>query len=390
MKLVELKEVVDSIEYGYTASACPEKIGPHFLRITDIQDNHVNWARVPYCDCPKNGASRYRLQAGDLVFARTGATTGKSYLIEDLPEEAVFASYLIRVRPSAVTDPKFLSYFFKSSHYWHQINENATGAIQPSVNGTKLSRLKIPLLSNEKQKEIVRVLSAVEAAIDKRREAIGLLDDFLKSTFLDMFGNARSNSKKLTVRKLIDVARVIGGGTPSKNCPAYWRGIIPWVSPKDMGGEEILDTEDHITDLAVNKSATCLVPKNAVLIVFRSGILAHSVPIALAGREVALNQDMKALIPKNKEMMPLYLYGFLNASTEALLQCVKRGATVQSMDSERFRSFPILVPPLKQQLKYVDISENCRNLKQKMKSSEFELQNLLNALMQKAFKGELA
>ena len=87
------------INYGYTESASAEKVGPHFLRITDIQDNGVDWDTVPYCPIDASDLPKYRLTDGDIVFARTGATTGKSYLVSN-PPESVFASYLIRVQLS--------------------------------------------------------------------------------------------------------------------------------------------------------------------------------------------------------------------------------------------------------------------------------------------------
>ena len=108
---VAVKDMADSIQYGHTASAIERKDGPRFLRITDIQDGRVDWSAVPSCDIPKEDIPKYRLSSGDLVFARTGATTGKSFLIGDCPE-AVFASYLIRVRVSAHVESRYLAAFF--------------------------------------------------------------------------------------------------------------------------------------------------------------------------------------------------------------------------------------------------------------------------------------
>src|SRR6266481_1608404 len=95
----EIKELVavSAINYGYTESASSEPVGPRFLRITDIQNDQVDWNSVPYCKIEPADLPKYRLANGDIVFARTGATTGKSFLVAD-PPEAVFASYLIRVQ----------------------------------------------------------------------------------------------------------------------------------------------------------------------------------------------------------------------------------------------------------------------------------------------------
>ena len=151
---VAVKDMADSIQYGHTASAKARKDGPRFLRITDIQDGRVDWSTVPSCDIPKADVPKYRLSAGDLVFARTGATTGKSFLIGECPE-AVFASYLIRVRVSAGVDSRYLSAFFQSPDYWRQIQGGKRGIGQPNVNGTVLGEIQFPVAPLPEQRRIV-------------------------------------------------------------------------------------------------------------------------------------------------------------------------------------------------------------------------------------------
>ena len=138
----KLNDLSQSIMYGHTASAIKECSGVKFLRITDIQKGAVNWDSVPYCECSNKVIEKYSLQKGDIVFARTGATTGKSYLIKSSPEKTIFASYLIRVRPNDKVDPKFLARFFETPNYWNQIQANSRGATLPGVNATKLKELK--------------------------------------------------------------------------------------------------------------------------------------------------------------------------------------------------------------------------------------------------------
>lgn len=151
---VPIKDMAESIQYGHTASAIARKDGPRFLRITDIQEGRVDWKEVPSCDIPKEDIPKYRLCAGDLVFARTGATTGKSFLIGDCPE-AVFASYLIRVRVSAGVDPSYLSAFFQSPDYWRQIEGGKRGIGQPNVNGKVLGDVQFPIAPLSEQRRIV-------------------------------------------------------------------------------------------------------------------------------------------------------------------------------------------------------------------------------------------
>ncbi len=98
----KLSDLASSIDYGVTASACNEPLGPKFLRITDIQDGAVNWDSVPYCQCSSRERRALQLLDGDIVFARTDATTGKSFRIRSAPSESVFASYLICVPKSEI------------------------------------------------------------------------------------------------------------------------------------------------------------------------------------------------------------------------------------------------------------------------------------------------
>jgi type I restriction enzyme S subunit len=97
-------------QYGFTASAQSNPVGPKLLRITDLQEDTVDWESVPYADCDSQTRDDYRLAPGDLVIARIGATTGKAHLLEKCPE-AVFASYLIRLRTKPSLAPDFLGFF---------------------------------------------------------------------------------------------------------------------------------------------------------------------------------------------------------------------------------------------------------------------------------------
>lgn len=134
---VQVQEICEIIDYGYTASADFTVAEPRFLRITDIQDGQVHWEQVPGCVISPSDETKKRLVDGDIVFARTGGTTGKSFLIQNLPR-AVFASYLIRLRTNNRAVPQFLYLFFQSDDYWRQISESAQGAAQPNVNATSL------------------------------------------------------------------------------------------------------------------------------------------------------------------------------------------------------------------------------------------------------------
>ncbi|WP_299462951.1 restriction endonuclease subunit S [uncultured Microscilla sp.] len=190
---VELKEVSDRIHYGYTATAKKNKAQDDckYLRITDIQNGQVNWSEVPFCDIPKSEISKFQLNKYDLVFARTGGTVGKSYLIKDqVPKKAVFASYLIRVKINKSIEPKFVYNFFQSLDYWEQINLNKVG-LKTNVNAQILAKLKFNLPPLPEQRAIVakieQLLSELDAGIASLKKAEAQLKTYRQAVLKKAF-----------------------------------------------------------------------------------------------------------------------------------------------------------------------------------------------------------
>ena len=159
---VKLRQVADKIQYGYTSTSSLDAEGPRYLRITDIQDSRVEWLAVPRVAASQDVIDLYRLAPGDIVFARSGATVGKSFLVPDQAEESVFASYLIRVRCNAKSIyPPFAAKYFHSLAYWKQIVDGSSGTGQPNFNATKLSQIDVPLPPVPEQRRIVTKLDSL-------------------------------------------------------------------------------------------------------------------------------------------------------------------------------------------------------------------------------------
>ncbi|MGI6556222.1 MAG: restriction endonuclease subunit S [Pseudoramibacter sp.] len=143
-----------SIQYGYNAPA--QKTGRiKMVRISDIHNNKVAWNQVPYCDIEENEIPTYTLKKNDILFARTGGTVGKSYIVKDIPEEAIYAGYLIRTRYSELLEPMYLKYFMESALYWKQLKNGTIATAQPNCNGKTLSKMILPIPPAGEQKRIV-------------------------------------------------------------------------------------------------------------------------------------------------------------------------------------------------------------------------------------------
>jgi len=200
-RVVRLGEVAEKPQYGFTAAAQRDPVGPKMLRITDIQDGNVNWNAVPYCECGIEDIPKYLLEAGDILFARTGSV-GKAFLVSSVPEPSIFASYLIRVRVDrAKLDPQFAFLFMQSSAYWSQIASQTHGAVQPNVNATQLRSLLLPLPPLSEQREIARILQAVDAKIDAEQARRAALEELFKSLLYHLM-TGRVRVKDLKVRGL--------------------------------------------------------------------------------------------------------------------------------------------------------------------------------------------
>lgn len=145
-----------------------------------------------------------------------------------------------------------------------------------------------------------------------------------------------------------------GGATPSKAVGRFWTGDIPWVSSKDMKSDVILDSADHISPEAVESCSVSWIPKDSVVMVFRSGILARTVPIAMAGRDLTINQDLKALLVGDK-VQPRFLFYLLRSKMDELLTLASRGATVHRLDFAQVRSLQLALPPLPEQKRIVAV-----------------------------------
>ena len=176
--------------------------------------------------------------------------------------------------------------------------------------------------------------------------------------------------------RLDKICKSFSGGTPSKNNALFWQGNIPWVSPKDMKEFYLIETEDHISEDAVAKSSTNIAPENSVLIVFRSGILQHTIPVAVTTRKMAFNQDIKGLIFREASFQPMqHIFSIYQSKLLPLL--VKHSTTVQSINTAQFNKFEIPVPPIAIQSAIVAKMDAAYSSK---REKETEAQRLLDSI----------
>ncbi|MCA8988719.1 MAG: restriction endonuclease subunit S, partial [Planctomycetaceae bacterium] len=185
-------------------------------------------------------------------------------------------------------------------------------------------------------------------------------------------------ASKVVSAPLVSLVSITGGGTPSKQVPEYYTGNIPWVTPKDMKSWLIDDAEDHITEEAITSSSTTLIDPNAVLVCIRSGVLAHTLPVAINRVPVTLNQDMKAF-RCSEQLHPSYLARFLKWYSPRLLQTV-RGTTAHNLSMDVVKQIEIPLPPLSEQKRIADILDKADAIRRKRQEAIGSFDDLSDSL----------
>ncbi|WP_434135311.1 restriction endonuclease subunit S [Pseudomonas luteola] len=422
---IKLEDISEDISYGYTASSNSEGVGPKFLRITDIQENKVVWDLVPYCNIDNAKKSSFLLSDGDLVFARTGATVGKSFLIKGSIPESVFASYLIRVRPIKRELSSYLGYFFKSLDYWKQITEFSSGIGQPNVNGSKLKALKVPLPPLAEQTRIAQKLNELLAQVDTLKSRIDGIPTLLKRFRQSVLAAAVSGRLTEDWRKVLEVpkenptpfksalvfspseqgrlpkkwswemltklALLESGHTPRKSVTEYWEnGDVPWISLQDIraaDGKEIFETKYMPTELGIKNSSARLLPKGTVC--FSRDISVGYVTVM--GRSMATTQHFANWVCKEKIKPKYLMYAFM-ASRDHLTMS-GQGSTVKTIYMPALKELRLATPSIEEQTEIVRRVEQlfafADQLEAKVKTAQARIDQLTQSILAKAFRGEL-
>jgi len=397
---VRLGEVAYKPQYGYTASAISEPVGPKFIRITDITSGSIAWDDVPYCKCNSKVLEKYRVHPGDILFARTGSI-GATILIKEVPYEAVFASYLIRVRLREEVLPEYVDWVLKSPVCQNQLIPQ--GAAQKNVNTQLITQISIPLPPLEEQR---RIVARIEELMGRVREARRLRQE------------AQKDAERLWQSVLAQTFP-----RPGSELPEGWRWVRlvevcqhrtgiwgPEASDLAQGFPIVRSTEiDGFLIRPQTASVRAVRPgqvdayklETGDILVNKSSGSPHLVgwPAIFEdpqdGRTYLFSNFMLRLRLDQHSLEPWFLLYYLHSPIARSIYLGAQDTTsgLRNLRVQEFMAQPIPLPPLEEQRRIVAhlqaVQEKIKALKEAQAATEAELKRLEQAILEKAFRGEL-
>ncbi|WP_031550962.1 restriction endonuclease subunit S [Oribacterium sp. FC2011] len=264
---------------------------------------------------------------------------------------------------------------------------------KPQSSGTSIPQLTVPdikknrinLLDINEQELIADRLDKLNEIIKLRKEELFKLDELIQARFVELFGDPIHNEMGWDTAAVESVCKeIFGGGTPSKSHPEYYEnGDIPWVSSKDMKTDVLTESQIYINQKGVDNSTARMVPVNSVIMVIRSGILKHTLPVAINAVPITVNQDLKVFIP-GESMLTRFMAVQFKMQEADILSGV-RAVTADNIEFNSLKQRAMIVPPIELQKEYVDFLEQVDKSKVAVQKSLDETQKLFDSLMQEYF-----
>ena len=389
--------------------------GINFVKVENIINNKIDISSITQfiSDEANEYLKRSQLREQDILFSIAG-TIGRTAIVEkeDLPANTNQAIAIIRC-PWKFLEEKFIKIILDSPILFNSFSKNRRGVGMDNVSLGNIKDIQIPLPPLNEQKRIVSKIEELFSLVDSAKEILEktqvLLKQYRQSLLLEAISGKLTNNlqgkhneiiKKQkfptgwNVLSLKEVGEWNGGGTPSKSNAKFWEnGVIPWISPKDMNKFEINDSIDKITNDALENSSAKLIRSDSILLVVRSGILKHTLPVAITNVDVSVNQDIKSISPKKFIFSKYLFFVILGLRNDIRNVCSKNGTTVQSIEFPKLIQYSIPLPPLDEQKRIVTKIEESFSLIEK---NEILIDQLLlqykqmkNSILKQAFEGKL-
>jgi len=333
----------------------------------------------------KEGVARSRVvKPGDFLLTNS-MSYGHPYILATAG--CIHDGWLVLSPRNGDVDPGYFYYLLGSPDVYAQFKSLAAGAVVKNLNSELVRGVRVQVPPLERQRHIADILDKADAIRRKRREAIALTEELLRSAFLETFGDPVANPRAWPVAPLGELVDIYGGGTPSRARADFFEGTIPWATAKDFRSDFLSDTQEHVSETAVASSATQIVPVGTILVVVKSKILMRRLPVATASVPLCFNQDVKGLVPKESRAGS-YIAAHLRLAERRLLEAA-RGVNTEGLTLAHLRGEPIMRPPPDLVQAFTELDRRVRGVLRKEQLALEESDELFAGLTAKAFSGRL-
>ena len=361
--------------------------------ITD-DPNGINWIKIGDTDdsmyiiktaqkiIPEGMKKSRYVQPGDFLLSNS-MSFGRPYILKI--DGCIHDGWLVLRDNDGIFDKRFLYYYLSAPSTYQKFKNMAVGGVVNNLNSEMVRGVTVPVPTMEEQLNIVVTLDKVTELIALRKEQLTKLDQLVKSRFIELFGDPVTNSMSWNTDTVNNLCQdIYGGGTPSKAHPEYYEnGDIPWVSSKDMKTDILYDSQIKINQLGVDNSTAKMVPVNSVIMVIRSGILKHTLPVAINAVPITVNQDLKVFVPSYK-ISPVFLLFLFKMLEKDILTGV-RAVTADNIEFNTLKERLVIVPPIALQEQFAAFVKQTEKSKLAIQQSLDKLELLKKSLMQDYF-----
>ena len=349
---VSLAEISNKISYGYTASATSKNTGVKFLRITDIVPERIDWESVPFCEISESDYQKYKINTGDILIARTGATTGYNKTITNLPYPAVYASYLIKYDlHTENVSPYFVKYILQSSLWYDYVSAVSGGSAQPGANAKVLGSFKFSLPPLPEQKAIASVLSALDDKIDLLQRQNQTLEQMAATLFRQWFiEEAKEDWEDGYIIQMISLQN--GYAFKSKDFSEI--GIYKIIKIKNIDNKivDIVNTDFVSEDIAKQCADKFQIKNGAILIAMTGAEIGKLGIVPKNSDNLLLNQRVGMFLPKfNGAEFLAYLY-FITDYGQEYIWNAATGSAQPNISGYQIEQAPFPIIPTSQLEQY--------------------------------------
>lgn len=379
VKLGDICEINPSTDYAFASEdACSfvpmeavDDVDARIMRITTRPFHEVAKGYTPFAE-------------NDVIVAKITPCmeNGKCAIGRRLRSGVAFGSTEFHVlRATKRVVPEWLFYFWRFPPTRRLAAVNMTGSAgQKRVPVSFLENADIPLPEVSEQKRLARQLGQADRLRRTRRYALELSDTLPFAIFRKRFGPQFESGQFRTFGEMV---KITGGGTPARDYPEYYQGRIPWLTAKDMKGDYIGDTEEHITEQAVQESATNLVPATSILVVVKSKVLMHRLPVAIANVPLCHGQDIKS-IQCSEDLHPEFARFVLKFHERRLLN-LARGANTEGLTLPMLEELPVPIVSRSEQEDFASLVVRHEHLRMVQREALRQAEHLFVSLLDHAF-----